>query len=1132
MSNYQGGIITKSPTTPTGPSASGSAPGVWRLEDVAYWVKQGVWPNANVILDPYFSRVSLLLSSTALGNANNNLFVDSSGAFNPISRNGNTTQGSFTPYGSNWSNYFDGSGDYFSVPYTSANFDWWSTDFTIEAWVYPTNLSTWQDERGFSTMVGNIDPGGETNYWSFGPIGNGTVRLYYFNGGQNLLTSTATISANTWSHIALTKTSAGITIYVNGVASTTTAVSGTPQSSTSFGLVVGQSFGRCLTGNISNLRIVRGTAVYTGNFTPPTSALTAVTNTKLLTCQSNRFRDASTNNLTLTVTGDTRVTDYSPFAPAYPGISYNQSDIQYWSGYFDGSGDYLTLPSAAGNLGTGDFTVECWYKSDVVTAATHCPIIAQYEANAQGSWAVKASSGSNQCLQFAYYNNGWVDNNTSTNITSDRAWHHVAVTRSGTTLRIYADGVLLRTDSIASGVQLGNTGYTLQIGRIANDNAFMTGCVSNARIITGTALYTGSTYTVPTAPLTAVSGTRVLTCQNAAFTDNSTNNFPITIVGNTTVTGNNPFQAGYYSNYFDGSGDYLTVPYTTALQLPGDFTIETWVYLNSRVTSFPCIVANYSTYTTNGGFALFAGHNFNSTKYTVSFNGSFPVLTSSSSIVYGAWTHLAVVRSGSTLTLYVNGTSEATATNSATVTGTGDNWWIATSGDSTASSYINGYVSNLRVVKGAAVYTANFTPSTTPLTAISGTSLLTCQSARFIDTSSNNFTITRFGDTSVQPFDPFYTSTIASNGGSMYFDGSGDYLNMATNLPAIGAADFTAECWWYPVSTASQEFTYFSVGDVTASTGFALATDPARGLFLYSAGYVNSSGVAMPVANAWNHIVFTRQSGSLRLYLNGSLRQTVSWTNSINAAPVYVGRAANGYFGTPNGYMSSIRYTGSSIYSGSTYTIPTSPLTPSANTGLLFNGMNAGIYDATAINDLETVGDAKVSTAVSKFGGSSMAFDGTGDGLKIVPNSLYNFTGDFTIEFWAYASTVDANEHITIQAWNTANGWLANMEGSKWNFKFKGSTAAGTTTVVAGQWYHVAATRSGSTIRLFVNGIQEGTATNSTAADMGTLPMYIGAGQSGSGQYWNGYIDDLRVTSGYARYTANFTPPTQAFPTY
>ena len=76
--------------------------------------------------------------------------------------------------------------------------------------------------------------------------------------------------------------------------------------------------------------------------------------------------------------------------------------------------------------------------------------------------------------------------------------------------------------------------------------------------------------------------------------------------------------------------------------------------------------------------------------------------------------HLALVRNGSTLTLYVNGVSEATSTQTAAVVGTANRWWIGTAGDSIAGSYFNGYVDDLRVTNGIARYTANFTPPTGP----------------------------------------------------------------------------------------------------------------------------------------------------------------------------------------------------------------------------------------------------------------------------------------------------------------------------------------------------------------------------------------------------------------------------------
>ena len=86
----------------------------------------------------------------------------------------------------------------------------------------------------------------------------------------------------------------------------------------------------------------------------------------------------------------------------------------------------------------------------------------------------------------------------------------------------------------------------------------------------------------------------------------------------------------------------------------------------------------------------------------------------------GQWTHVAAVRSGSTMTLYVNGTSVGSTTNSSNLTDT--LFRIGSAGYT--GDYFTGYISNVRVVKGTAVYTGSFTPSTTPLTAVSGTSLL------------------------------------------------------------------------------------------------------------------------------------------------------------------------------------------------------------------------------------------------------------------------------------------------------------------------------------------------------------------------------------------------------------------------
>jgi hypothetical protein len=1170
MSDYQGNIIIKNPATPTGPSAYGSAPGMWKLNEVAYWIKQGVWPNPAITPDQYFPYVSLLLSTTSLGNANNNLFVDSSGAFNPVSRNGNTTQGSFTPYATNWSNYFDGSGDYFTLPYTAANFDWFTsgTDFTIEYWFFAnssTGISYSDAGINHSTVVGNRSATSTTDYWSFGPTSAGTVTFYYYNGGGNGVTSTATYSLNTWNHVAMTKTSSGITIFVNGVAGTTTAISGSPSTNNGTGLTIGQGNNSSFNGYISNLRIVRGTAIYSGNFTVPTAPLTAVTNTTLLTCQSNRFRDASTNNLTLTVTGNTSVQDFSPFSPAYPGIVYNQSDITNWSGYFDGSGDYLTVPYTTALQLPGDFTIETWVYLNSRVTSFPC-IVANYSTyTTNGGFALFAGHNFNTTKYTVSFNGSFPVLTSSSSIVYG-AWTHLAVVRSGSTLTLYVNGTSEATATNSATVTGTGDNWWIATSGDSTASSYINGYVSNLRVVKGTAVYT-SNFTPPTTNLTAISGTSLLTLQNAAFTDNSTNNFVITQNGNPTVAGNSPVNTvGYWSNYFDGSGDYLSVPSNAAFDCgTGDWTIEGWVNIATRTTNYPAFFSNNrgAFATTPPGLAITVS-NSDSASYNDKFvfawggggfsspsAGSAYLLVANATNSVNTWYHLAVVRNGTSIKMYRNGTEVASATiSSGSTFDWGYNGALIGGGNwDGANSYMNGYVSNFRFVKGTAVYTAAFTPPTSPLTAISGTSLLTCQNGRYIDNSTNAFTVTRNGDVTIQSFDPFYTSTIASNGGSMYFDGSGDYLASANNPSfQFGTGDFTVEFWIY--ASASGSYTQ-TIG--TLLTGTEAGTWRIGNRFnstnaVYFArgnggGYDEFNAAINVNDNAWHHVAVTRSSGTVRIFIDGVLgaSSTISGTcTSSNDLRMGYNQRDNVYM---TGYLSNVRIVkGTALYTAA-FTPPTAPLTPTAATTLLVNGMNAGIYDATTINDMETVGNAQVSTVQSKFGGSSVYFDGSGDSGRIAVNqpALQFGTSNFTAEGWVYSTGgTGTYQHILTggTSWTTGSGgiyWYYNggspTLGAAWN-QIATNPAVNSGTLSINTWYHFALVRNGNTMTLYINGtsVSSISVTGVSLAFNNQSRTNIGGG--GWDNDFAGYIDDLRVTNGVARYTANFTPPTQPFPIY
>jgi hypothetical protein len=195
---------------------------------------------------------------------------------------------------------------------------------------------------------------------------------------------------------------------------------------------------------------------------------------------------------------------------------------------------------------------------------------------------------------------------------------------------------------------------------------------------------------------------------------------------------------------------------------------------------------------------------------------------------------------------------------------------------------------------------------------------------------------------------------------------------------------------------------------------------------------------------------------------------------------------------------------------------------------------SGGAYDAAMMNNLQTVGDAKLSTAVSKFGGSSMSFDGTGDWLLLpASTTLALGSGDFTVEMWMYPNLTYGSTYAGLLDSRTSGdgaglvyfGYTgtANQIGWKDN-----TTNVVTGTVTQSTWNHVAVVRSSGTMKLYINGTSVSTGSNSTNYTVSF--KYVAT--SFDPFSFNGYIDDLRITRGYARYTSNFTPPTTAFPIY
>ena len=630
--------------------------------------------------------------------------------------------------------------------------------------------------------------------------------------------------------------------------------------------------------------------------------------------------------------------------------------------------------------------------------------------------------------------------------------------------------------------------------------------------------------------------------QNNTFLDSSTNNFTITRNGNTTQGSFSPYGSNWGNAFTASSGSYLSVPYSSAFNLTGDFTVECWINPSQLPTGtgvgsplYPRIFS-FGTYNAANSIGLEINSNDSGTvnAIVVWYNQS-QYYSANNIVAAGNWYHCAMVRSGTVITIYLNGTSVITITGASAAVNTSQALLIASlqSFTADANACFKGNISNFRVVKGTAVYTTSFTPPTTPLTAITNTVLLTCQSNRFVDNSTTAATITPFGTPSVQRFNPFGTATAYSTsviGGSGYFDGSGDYLNTPSSSQFTASGDFTVSCWFY-----LQSFTnaYYVVGgnwDDSSTSGEWLIQIQNNGAirFLTTAnGSFSSSGVVK--LNQWTYFTATRFGTTVTVQLNGTTVNTYTKTDTLGATnkTITIGQQTSGYWPF-NGYISDFR-----LLSGSAITtIPTAPVS-STSTGLLLSMTNGAIFDNAMMNDLETVGNAQISTSVKKYGTGSLAFDGSGDYLFEPATQLLAWgTGNFTIEMWINTSTTSVSGGASRTMWGTSSasyqGQLyLEVSTGKVVFGNTGSTfLKGTSNVADGNWNHIAISRSGTTCRLFVNGTQEASGTNSVNYD--AQPTFIGAFGASDG-FFNGYIDDLRITKGYARYTATFTPPTAAF---
>jgi hypothetical protein len=999
------------------------------------------------------------------GADNSTTFIDETGK--TVSVTGDTKiKTSQSKFGGS-SAYFDGTGDYLSV--SDASLSLGTGDFTVECWAYFNNKTGYQSllSKGY-IATGDLLVQTSQNTSSFRFYASGTL----------IATESSEASLNAWHHYAFVRKSGVLTIYRDGTVTGSGACTQDLTNSISLKIGVGTHLvdgSYYFSGYIDEVRVTKGIARYDNN---PTKLLMHFDNDMIGVLEETEK--------TLTKYGS-------------PSITTAKKMVGTSSCYFSGS-SYYTVPSSADwSFGTGDFTIEFW----MYPTSNGAQGIASNLHSNTAQWNVMFYDG---YVTLSDWFNFYLDR-TGTKV-SLNTWTHVAISRENTTLRLFLNGN--NTKQVSNSYNFSVDGL-LEIGYcsangIYSDNLYL----DELRISKGIARYTAN-FTPSTTPFTPDAYTKLL-ChfEGAPGVAVEETGKMVSVYGNTTVS-NTQSKFGGYSGYFDGSDSYLAITVNSDLLFEaGDFTIEFWIYQIARSPGAITWLLDTRPVGANG---FYPAIRINSTNNISFYVNSAEKLTGTTAITLNTWYHVALCKWGSNVSFYVNGIHEASSVDSNTYSAyTRLMLGNSSSNNGGTAVALTGYIDELRISKGKALYSYNsedtlllhFNPTATTGTNEETGKTLTPSGAPAISTD-----IKKFGSSSVD----------LRSGQIRFVDSSLDLTDQ----------DFTVEFWVYYVSYGTNNIMSYGQN----AQGYA-----AMAFYNFNAYFSDGATwkLTLPYpafpGNTWLHLAIVRNGNTITIYSNGVQYSTGTFTGSL----VYgsYGLIIGDYAGNPfTGYIDEFRVSNVARYT-SNFTPATEPFTVDANTKLLahFEGTFGPqtIVDETGKSVTRPWGVADISTEQFKFGGYSGKFLLT-DAIRVAnTNSCFLFASDFTIECFVYYTSLHDNTHLfNIGTSKTMFRWYQGA----WQFFIANPNLMinpfnYTTTPNLNQWYHYAIVRLGGTFTFYIDGISVASI-SLPVHQFGDEDLTINGYGGGSGYGINGYIDEFRIVNGNAKYTNNFTVPSQAF---
>lgn len=1022
---------------------------------------------------------------------------------------------------------------------TAYQFDFGTGDYTIDLWVKVTGVGN----KYLLRLVGCI-----SLYLTgtFAVTASGAIA--YFS------TTDGAVVQDRWTHIALTRSGDVHRLFVNGVQLGTQTVSGSSGSAT--GIALGNYSTVYLQGFIGWVRVVKGKALWTANFLTPRRTARPQ---KPAGCAVlyDWTLDAAADSVSLMEPASS-MTMYG--TPGIGGRTWDFTAAQtYYAtyapppcAYFGFTNGTLTLSdySQEFNLGSGAFTIDGWAYGGYIDR-----IVGKWDTGG-GKFCWKLGFD-NSNIYFRFTTDGYTQTTITRAlpVTSFAKWHHYAAVRTGNVIRLFQDGVQCGADYAFSGTIWDSANAYVRIG---SDD---TSCQSYLRITIGTALWTGTSFTVPTeAEYTVGANTKAL----LPFTQN------YGILGVVTY----PHDRANVSRVWTNTGGVKTAcsnPFSMVSITSEDFTIDCWVNLRG---SLGADIAGH--YDDSGTLGRSWAISVQDAAYRINFLYGSTTVSSTVTLQAYAWHHVAIMRSGTTLYLAIDGQLETFSIGSTAldISRMPLSLGARMGSAGTQSRLFSGRVSGLRITRGQALWTAAFNPPDRPTRKNANVA--------FVD-----------DEECLSAFE------MGPNLGS--------YIYTASNTPFnLGYGNHTMDAWVFTERSATASLVVCSRAYdwwFGVKTNGALTAGPANMGYSYQ---VTSVAGAVP-DRTWTHVAFVRSgtgAGQGKLYINGvepayATQDAPNWNLGTTGQFSVAGYSVGGLYA---GRVKNVRVASRALWSANftpprlradyatldgiicqlfgnyyttgsnTYVVDSGPnnLTFYSTVNILEKGFTQDGFAAQIGGNTYTPRTQERPFCVDWGSGSTTqhyrmhrSFGGMAYALPFTPSKSigyceagFDYDGNvknvrggysatqwyfadapFTIQMWFRYSGTTYPKHLLNQGTDDNNFAfrlsIISATQLKWSSKYTGTeeyaitATRGGVTLNDGAWHHVAVVRSGTTTTVYIDGTSGGSQTLSQSYRAFLAMLFVGDKADDTAEKLiSGRIGVVEVVKGVALWAGTFTPST------